>query len=164
MIGNKHSSNNNIAESSLQESEDKSNIQESLKNSKANVERKASIQSKQRLNKRNSLLSNNDKLNSNSDLYKHTTNMNLKSKRKREEETNKLEPGSLLEKISNYLKYITKSISVEVEVTEKETILRVMSYLDKYNLENPIGLLKVRNALNYILLYYCITVLILLIL
>ncbi len=73
----------------------------------------------------------------------------LKSKRKRDTVV-LVEPGSLIEKITNYLKHISENLSnSEYEVSEKETLNRVFTYLNKYKMENSIEILKV-----HIIYYY----------
>lgn len=68
-----------------------------------------------------------------------------KSKRKKEEEV--VVSGSLLDKITNYLKFICKSLSNDTEENEKDTLTRVFNYLKKLQMENPIEILKVSFVL-----------------
>ena len=68
----------------------------------------------------------------------------LNTKRVRENLSNCKE-GTLLNKISKYMKYICQSFTEETEVKEKETLLRVFSYFLKYKIESPIETLKVRQ-------------------
>lgn len=84
----------------------------------------------------------------NKNNYSNSSYVNLnplliKSKRKRETEGDFIEPGSLLDKICNYLKYTAKNFSEIIEMNEKETLIRVFTYLSRYQIENPIELLKV---------------------
>jgi len=79
--------------------------------------------------------------NSNS-VYLTSNNLLLKSKRKREITGEYIESGSLLDKICKYLKHTAKNLNQETEAAEKDTLSRVFTYMKKYQMDNPIELLK----------------------
>ena len=140
----------NINELNLNENDNESNIQE--KQEKDN--RRYSLLSNSIENKKKEKERQRDKSKNNSSKYNNnmylTSNITLKSKRKKEQTGDFVESGSLLDKIINYLKYICKSLSPEIEKLEVDTLSMILNYLIKLKLDSPIEIINVSDSFLFI--------------
>lgn len=66
----------------------------------------------------------------------------LHGKRKRENSI-QLDENCLIWKIAKYLKYVTQHVNPKTELSERETLDKIVSYLTSKEIENPIETLKV---------------------
>lgn len=73
----------------------------------------------------------------------------LKNKRKRDYEEFTIEENCLLDKLTKYLKFICTNFNENLVFSEKDTLERVITYFDKFQLPKPIETLKVRRYLSY---------------